>query len=381
MCTNTLITRGELKSIINKILCEHEVGQNCHYARLLEGVGMFNWDKKITIRGISRQRQQHEKEPAGGKKRQEVFWDWWWERVAKSIKVSPTSFLPSALCDNLTSCSSMLWKIVFEYRLICEEILKQKVISQGKHTQWFHCLELPKTTEDGINYHRKHSRGPREYPKGKKNHLLIQCWQPCDRPGAQTGWPAKPKRPLGEHLSAEVQVQAPRITSYSSWSPVVKGSLWWHWANNPEMEGLVSSTILTQNSGREPPNILFIYLFTQTAYSTYYNYRKSDSKPSWRKIAIMFTDSGGQVFDNTVASACLCSMLSGPQLEGLKAEDWVHLKAHSLTYLAVNTGCWLEHSSPPALLIVVSLQKSLFDFITIWRQSSKGKHPKGQSRM
>lgn len=49
--------------------------------------------------------------------------------MAKSIEVSPTSFLPRVLCDNLTSFSTK--KIGFEYRLICEEILKQKVISQG----------------------------------------------------------------------------------------------------------------------------------------------------------------------------------------------------------------------------------------------------------
>lgn len=37
----------------------------------------------------------------------------------------------------------------------------------------------------------------------------------------------------------------------------------------------------------------------------------------------MFTDSVGRVFDNLVASACLCSVLSGPQLESWKVEDWI----------------------------------------------------------
>lgn len=66
----------------------------------------------------------------------------------------------------------------------------------------------------------------------------------------------------------------------------------------------------------------------------------------------------GQVFDVTVASAGVCSRLPGPHLKTWK---WGldHLKVHSLTYLVVNPGCWLQSSSPPGPLHVVSLQKKL----------------------
>lgn len=67
-----------------------------------------------------------------------------------------------------------------------------------------------------------------------------------------------------------------------------------------------------------------------------------------------------------LASAVYCQASAG-RLEGRGLD---HQRAHSLAYYAVNTGCWLESSSSIVLLILISPQKTLFDFITIWWQSS-----------
>lgn len=61
------------------------------------------------------------------------------------------------------------------------------------------------------------------------------------------------------------------------------GSLGRHQANNPEMDGWFLQPFLTQNSGKEPLNILLIYIFTQRAYSTYYDIEQIILKPQEEK--------------------------------------------------------------------------------------------------
>ena len=133
--------------------------------------------------------------------------------------------------------------------------------------------------------------------------------------------------------------------------------------------------------GRGP---LFIYLFVQRACFTYYDCITNYSKSWWRKTTIYYAHRfcGSGFGQSRVGSACLCSILSGPQLEAFKAEGWNHLEAHSLTCRAVNTGCQLGPGVPLHLgFCIWSLGlKSWFEFITIWWQSSKGKHPKGESQ-
>lgn len=55
----------------------------------------------------------------------------------------------------------------------------------------------------------------------------------------------------------------------------------------------------------------------------------------------MLVDSGGQEFgqDRVRMGACVCSAMSGSQLEALKAAGWDLLKAPSLTRQVVDAGC------------------------------------------
>lgn len=88
----------------------------------------------------------------------------------------------------------------------------------------------------------------------------------------------------------------------------------------------------------------------------------------------MFADSVGQVFDISLPLLYTIWASAGRlESRGLTGSAEGSFSQISCIY----AGCWLDSSSPP----VVSLQKSSFDFITIWWQSLKGKHPKGQSHI
>lgn len=121
------------------------------------------------------------------------------------------------------------------------------------------------------------------------------------------------------------------------------GSLGWHQARNPEMEGSLQP-FLTQNSGKGiPKHIIYLLIFPKGLFILLWVPNKLPSNSMEKNNSHAHRLCGSSFWHHSgISLLLLYTAWASP--EDLKAGDWIIWRFHLSRILWLTAGCWLESS-------------------------------------